>query len=279
MGILVLPVPSNTHFVDAFVFNHAGSTRASIAETNVRRIERKRTSSELWYVETPDTLLDLDASKIKEELESYGISTQSILGDEEFDDDFSNYRISTDEKPELSDLRIGAKVVSDVIDNSKSIQKTLSSKWKDVASAARKAIEKYLTVGSPSDSSSTDDSQPNQKDSNFADTIMENEYRRKRYENALEDGRSMRISSLRQELKDRGISTDAFFDKFDLVEAYANAIADNIKTNNPKVRNNKSRNDQSTTNHDPSYRDVIMHTFDPRAFTTGDIIIDITEGS
>jgi len=153
-----------------------------------------------------------------------------------------------------------------------------SSKLKNVASAARKAIEKYVTVGSPSDS--TDDSQPNQKDSNFAkpptspssETRIGNRYRRERYENALEKGRSMKISSLRQELKDRGISTGAFFDKFDLVEAYANVIADDVKANNFKESNAGNQKD-------PSYRDVTMHTFDPRAFTAGDIIIDITEGS
>merc|ERR1712224_1027534 len=103
------------------------------------------------------------------------------------------------------------------------------------------------TVGSPGDS--TDDSQPNQKDSNFAkpptspssETRIGNGYRRERYENALETGRSMKISSLRQALKDRGISTGAFFDKFDLVEAYADVIADDVEEKNFKESNAETK--------------------------------------
>jgi len=285
VDILVLLIPSNTHYTNAFVFNHAGSTRTSIAETRSRRIERKRTSPELWYRETPDTLLEIDESKIKEELESYGISTRSMFEGEKFDSVFTKERISTKEKPETSDFNTDTKIVSDTQDSSKSIQEKWSSKLKNVASVARKAIEKYMTVGSPSDS--IDDSQPNQKDSDFAkpspssssETRFGNEHRRERYKNALDEGRSMKISSLRQELKDRGISTGAFFDKMDLVEAYANVIADDIETNHSKRHNAGSRKDQSTTSSDPSYRDVTVHIFDPRAFTARDIIIDVTEGS
>merc|ERR1712157_181091 len=154
-----------------------------MGETRSRRIERKRTSPELWYRETPET----------------------------------------------SDFNTDTKIVSDTQDSNSDFAK-------------------------PSPSSSSE-------------TRFGNEHRRERYKNALDEGRSMKISSLRQELKDRGISTGAFFDKMDLVEAYANVIADDIETNHSKRHNAGSRKDQSTTSSDPSYRDVTVHIFDPRAFT------------
>lgn len=84
----------------------------------------------------------------------------------------------------------------------------------------------------------------------------------------------MKLSSLKKELQDRGISTSSFFEKSDLVTAYANAIADYVKVKSSRA-NTTSRSDESF---DPSYRTVIMHAFDPSTIlAAGDVIIDVTE--
>ena len=81
----------------------------------------------------------------------------------------------------------------------------------------------------------------------------------------------------KKESIDRGISTASFFEKSDLVDAYANAVADNIeRINMLSPTNNYNDNNNSDNGFDPSYNDVIMHTFDPRLILSGDVIIDIS---
>ena len=85
----------------------------------------------------------------------------------------------------------------------------------------------------------------------------------------------MHISDLKKNLIDRGISTASFFEKSGLVDAYANAVADNIERINMLSPTN-NYNNNSDNGFDPSYKDVIMHTFDPRLILSGDVIIDIS---
>lgn len=93
----------------------------------------------------------------------------------------------------------------------------------------------------------------------------------------------MKLSSLKKALQDRGISTNSFFEKSDLVKAYANAIADNSEpkatssatSTNTDSRHGGSKNERESF--DPSYKDVIMHAFDPSSILPGDVVIDITE--
>ena len=85
----------------------------------------------------------------------------------------------------------------------------------------------------------------------------------------------MQISDLKKESIDRRISTASFFGKSDLVDAYANAVADNIERINMLSPTN-NYNNNSDNGLDPSYKDVIMHTFDPRLILSGDVIIDIS---
>merc|ERR1712166_48134 len=110
------------------------------------------------------------------------------------------------------------------------------------------------TTPSSSDAASSADTSDDQESPSSSTTATT---RYERYEKAVEEGKSMSISSLKQELKDRRISTSSFFEKFDLVKAYANAIADDTKDKDSKSRNASRRSEQSF---DPSYRNVIMHT-------------------
>merc|ERR1712238_617883 len=90
-----------------------------------------------------------------------------------------------------------------------------------------------------------------------------NNTRQQRYEVALKEGAAMKISRLKNELTDRGISTVSYFEKSDLIDAYANAIADNSVSNDKTSPTNKgtTNTDRRSSNDaifDPSYKNVIM---------------------
>ena len=264
MGTIVILVTSKTYHANAFVFNHAGSPRTPIVAANSANYERTKALSKLWYTDTPDTLLEIDAAEIRDELESYGISTGSMFERGGLEEDLTKTESSKEEKKDT-------KKIFDAEGTTNTIREKWLSKWNDVGSAVRKVVEKYATGDSSSTFHSTNAFQPNEP-------RISKKTRREKYKDALEEGRSMKTSALRQELKDRGISTDAFFDKSDLLESYANAVAYDLDISNSKTRDTKRQNEQSKTTSDPSYRDVIVHAFDPRALMAGDVIIDITEG-
>jgi len=227
---------------------------------------RKTAPFQLSYADSPNTLLDVDTSELKEELESYGVVST------EPDDDKSTNENSS----------------------KKNIREKLSTKWETVAAAAKEALgniatpsadtssavaakeelKKFVTTPSSGDAvaSSADTSDDQESPSSSSSTKATT--RQERYEIASEEGKSMSISCLKQELKDRRISTSSLFEKSDLLKAYANAIADDTKKKGSKSRNASRHSEQSF---DSSYRNVIMHTFDPMTLMTGDdVIIDIT---
>jgi hypothetical protein len=268
-ALLIAVAPSNVHRAHAFVSNYRSPTSSATAAKSGNN--RNTAPFRLWYADSPDTLLDMNASEMREELESYGVSTEP--------DESKNE------------------------DSTKNIREKLSTKWENVAAAAKEALKKYATPSSDSDVSSAENywetvavaakeelkkfatpssKGPSSAENNPSDD-QESEFvssssspssttattRQERYEIALEEGRSMSISSLKQELKDRGISTSSFFEKSDLVKAYANAITDDTKDKGSKGHNNQS--------FDPSYRNVIMQKFETMTLMAGDdVIIDIT---
>ena len=74
----------------------------------------------------------------------------------------------------------------------------------------------------------------------------------------------MGVKDLKQELKNRGISTASFFEKSEFIKAYAEAVADK-KGKDKKVEEEPQ---------DPSYRDVVMQKFDRRQLA-GQSVIEI----
>jgi len=163
---------------------------------------------------------------------------------------------------------------------------TISSaeQWEDVTSAAKKVLEKYATgfSGDSTTDSVGDDytgelyeSDDQGSDFSSFSSPTGTNTRLERYEFALEEGRTMEISRLKQELRDRGITTGSFFEKVDLLEAYANAVADDFRTNASTGHNADSM--RSEQGFDPSYRNVIVHPFDPRTLLARDVVIDIME--
>ena len=88
--------------------------------------------------------------------------------------------------------------------------------------------------------------------------------REERYQKAFEQAQSMGVKDLKQELKNRGISTASFFEKSEFIKAYAEAVADK-KGKDKKVEEEPQ---------DPSYRDVVMQKFDRRQLA-GQSVIEI----
>jgi len=299
----VLRVPSNLHRAHAFVSNHR-SPRTPTMTANLGS-ERKTAPSILWYANSPDTISEKTASELRKELESYGVSTSSMFERREFEDALTKAKVIEMEKEKEEVHGTGNAQKSTTSsnnreeadrgeskneDSSKTTQEKWSTKWENVVSAANEALGKYA-AGSSGDSSSTKPYQSDKQGSDFASSSpststpsplpspspspTKSMTRRERYENAFDEGRSMRVSRLKQELKDRGISSDSFFEKSELAKAYANSIVDGIKTKDSKGHNTSRHSEQNSF--DPSYRKVMMHAFDPSTLMARDIVIDITE--
>lgn len=262
----VLVLPLNFHKAHGFVRNYRFPTMPLKVVNPVRNRESPPTA--IWYT---DTVSEVDIEEIREELESYyGSST------EEFEEAIATHPSYTDEEVTINSAEDSV-TVSESSNKEAwgNIQQNLATKWEQAASIARETLQK-VTTGSSSnlfgeDSSDEDGSSVS---SNVPSSSPSTDVtREERYERALVEGMSMSSSALKQELKDRGMyKTGNFFEKSDLVKAYANAVADKDEREDPKA----SYGDKKTTQEfDPSYRSVVMRVFDPRTLSRGDLVIDI----
>lgn len=175
-------------------------------------------------------LLDIGKMKagaMKKELESYGISTKSLFEKREFVDALKKARAE------------GKTAVN--------------------GNASAKASSSSTSSKTNGDSSSSASSSKSSSESS--------ETRDKRYKEALEKAKKMKVGELKKELQGRGISTKSFFEKTEFVKAYAEAVADN-KTGKggPGPRPEEPR--------DPSYKDVVMQKMSQGAMM-GQSVIDI----
>ena len=246
---LLLALVSNFSGVDAFARNYPSPTNLAITANS--GMKRRLSTSALWYTETPDTFSDMDTEEVRKELESNWSSTATETAE-------------SSHVPEES-IREG----SSTADGRQTVRDKWSAKWEQVASAAKETLDKFTK-----ESRANDQGPDFASGSNSSPSSKEARTHQERYKLALEEGRAMRNSSLKKELQDRGISTSSFFDKKGLVEAYAYAIANDIRAESTKGHSASKHKKQSKF--DSSYRDVTMHTFDPRDLMEGDIIIDIT---
>jgi predicted HTH domain antitoxin len=161
----------------------------------------------LWYVNTdlPD-VSDMKASEMKKELDSYGVNTKSMFDKAQFEKALLEARLQL--------ATIGADEIKEQIN--------LGNK----PSTDRSDTERKNARGKPR----TERTMKREKGSSNgqeSDT-KEKETRQQKFDNAFQEGIAMKISELKQELKDRGISTSSFFEKVDMAKAYAESIADNI---------------------------------------------------
>jgi len=221
--------------------------------------EKRRTA--LCYADSPfNEFSGMKPSEMKKELESYGISTKSMFDKKEFEEALKEARVKNGLGKDAATMNSKEKNnKNDILGNK--TKRELSSKWKSVASATKKALDNLKENPFHANTSKTSSSPSDKSNS-----------REERYNLALEEGAKMKLSILKKELENRGISTKSFFEKSDLVEAYANSIADN-KTSTSRHRGSSKERESF----DPSYKDVIMHNFDPASILAGDIVIDITE--
>merc|ERR1712194_838602 len=275
-------------------------------------------SSLLWYAESPEDSLisEMKSPDMKMELESYGISTKSMFDKKEFEtalqearrrkgglEDRRKTKVTTttsSSSATTNKKNFKQEVATTSSDSStekrknknKTREKKKSSIWKDIASAAKEVLDSNAKKFSDSVSSSS-----TKEKSSFFSTATSNSNnnnnnskkntRQQRYELALKEGAAMKISQLKNELTGRGISTVSYFEKSDLIDAYANAIADKNSVSNDKT-SSPTNNKGTTTNtdrrsssndaiFDPSYKNVIMSSFDPSTMIlSGEVVIDIT---
>mmetsp|Transcript_12096 Transcript_12096/g.22488 ORF Transcript_12096/g.22488 Transcript_12096/m.22488 type:complete len:299 (-) Transcript_12096:71-967(-) len=224
---------------------------------------RPTVRSKLWYVSTdlPD-ISEMKASEMKKELESYGVSTKSLFDKTEFEKALKEARVKQ-ERLEVADIKDRINIGNDKerVAAPENGRKTVwgrrngnRKKW-----SSREPAKSETSTTSKSSTTGTRD---------------------ERYQNALQEGIAMKLSELKQELKDRGISTEAFFEKVDMAKAYAEAIADNILKKKPSTstasggRQHRSQSDEVW---DPSYRDVEVRPFDASTMLAGETVIDITD--
>lgn len=275
-NLLVLRL--NFHSARAFVRNYRSPTMPLTAASSVGNIGTVPTM--LWYTDSPDTTSEIDASELKTQLESYGIST------EEFGE-----TATKQSETEKGEIRGAASVdtasESTTKENLEQIRENWSSKWEHVASVAKETLRNYARGSSSDQFSDTSSSKSRLSDdqgsqvspfSSSPSSHTMGNARQERFDSALVEGRSMSRTSLKQELEGRGIYTGSFFDKSDMVKAYANVVADEGENKGWKAHHTASTTRHSKQGFDPSYRSVItMHSFDPRTLSRGDIIIDITK--
>mmetsp|Transcript_7546 Transcript_7546/g.16068 ORF Transcript_7546/g.16068 Transcript_7546/m.16068 type:complete len:253 (-) Transcript_7546:124-882(-) len=175
----------------------------------------------------------MKAGDIRNELESYGISTKSFL-----------------EKSELVD-------------------------------ALRKAREEGKTPikKPPSRDSSSSTEASSESKSNSEEDQSVRKTRDERIKEEMDRLKSMKVGDLRKKLNELGISTKSFFEKSEFVRALAEATVDGVKKSDTTAgTSSNGGGGREEEERDPSYRDVVMQKFNPRALGVGGSVIDVRLG-
>ena len=178
---------------------------------------------------------EMRVGEIKQELESYGISTNSFL-----------------EKKEMIEALSKARAEGKTPINKEEAKVESSEKEETKSSAADFPAEEDKTSSESTSSSS----------------------RSERLAKEKENAESMKISELKQALKDRGIRTTTFLEKSEFVRAYAEAIVDGVTAGG----GSSSSSTKSDEPYDASYRDVTMRKMskeDAQRLFLGGGVIDI----
>ncbi|KAL3924770.1 MAG: hypothetical protein SGARI_005970, partial [Bacillariaceae sp.] len=208
--------------------------------------------SPLWYVNTdlPD-VSEMRAGEMKQELESYGVSTKSMFDKAEFEKSLLEAR--------FEQATLGVDEIKERINNGSETATTDSD------------TKRKTTWGKP------------RTERTKAQESSAKDETKQKFDNAFQEGMAKKISELKQELKDRGVSTSAFFEKVDMAKAYAESIADNVFNNKKSTKKNgangaSSQRSQRTEAFDPSYRDVNVEPFNAGlTILPGETVIDITD--
>ncbi len=254
--VVILILAAQNRFV--FTTNHGcqvdGFAPTCLPHSTMRTIDTR--TSPLWYVNTElPNVSEMKPSEMKKELESYGISTESLF-------DKAEYEMA------LQQARLKQK--TEVVESLKERIKLGDGPGISERKEKNTVWEKQRTEGNEG----SDNGSATAQDASRRDT------RQDRYNFALQEGIAMKLSDLKKELKDRGISTSSFFEKLEMAKAYAEAIADNVfkKTKSSVAATDSSDTQRTNTQDvfDPSYRDVNVIPFNARmTILPSDIVIDV----
>merc|ERR1712183_22127 len=82
--------------------------------------------------------------------------------------------------------------------------------------------------------------------------------RKEKMDAEMETIKKMKLSEMKKELQEYGISTKSFFEKSEFIKALAEARVDGVK------KSSSSNAQQKEEKYDPSYRDVVIQKLNPR---------------
>jgi len=255
--------PLNFLPAHAFVRNYHSPTTPLTSANPVSKVGIATTI--LSYADSTDTLSEINTLEIRKELESYGVSR------EEFEKTATEGYQSDTELSEIPGIDTSSESTSK--EKRKKTREKWTTKWEQVASIAKETLSDLFSDTSSVKKHQSDDQGSEVFSSSPSSSQTMGNSRDRQYDIALEEGKSMRSSVLKRELQEKGIYTGAFFEKSELVKAYANAVVNEEDAKGSKTHQAFKNSQQEF---DPSYRSVVLRAFDPRTLVRDDIIIDIT---
>eukprot|EP00536_Pseudo-nitzschia_multiseries_P003883 jgi/Psemu1/284710/fgenesh1_pg.62_\ len=200
--------------------------------------QQKQSSSTRLFYTMPD-VTSMKATEIRQELESYGINTNTFFEKRQFEEALIEAR------------RHYESTINDVMSSNRPKKKKVQTRRKT------EHYEEY-EVGARQ--------RQHQKQQQRAEPSYSDPAVRMKYQAALQESYNMKVEDLQHELNSRGISTKYCMIFKDFCIEYAKAIAENRE----KVVSEDEDEDDETSifgdddgDYDPSYRDVVMQKYDP----------------
>ena len=136
---------------------------------------------------------------------------------------------------------------------------------KDMVAALQQARKEGKTPKSSTSAKSTSSSAGDGSSSSSSNS------REERIKEEINKANELKVGELKKKLQGMGISTKSFFEKYEFVKAYAEAVVDGVGTGASGAGKGSSTVNEEP--YDSSYRDVVMQKFDPRMLRES--VIDI----
>jgi hypothetical protein len=136
---------------------------------------------------------------------------------------------------------------------------------KDMVAALQQARKEGKTPKSSTSAKSTSSSAGDGSSSSSSNS------REERIKEEINKANELKVGELKKKLQGMGISTKSFFEKYEFVKAYAEAVVDGVGTGASGAGKGSSTVNEEL--YDSSYRDVVMQKFDPRKLRES--VIDI----
>ncbi|CAB9526397.1 expressed unknown protein [Seminavis robusta] len=225
---------------------------------------------------------DMKLREMRTELEGYGISTRSFLEKREFLDALKKARDEgmtpingrSNDNPQAQQEKSANGYYQGSAGYAQSAKySTESSNGQTYKRATRNGASAQQTKTTTTNNSHSNGAEQQQQRNGSTDKTSSSS-RKQRLQQELEKAKTMRVGELRQQLKEMGINTKAFFEKSEFVRAYAEAIVDG----KGGASGSSQQQQQQQEPFDPEYRDVVLQKFDAEAqkgYLLAGTIIDI----